>query len=1162
MRYRLGLDLGANSLGWAVLQLEPKVSWYDAKPVGIVASGVRMFDAGVDGSIEQGKDSSRGAERRQARQTRRQTWRRQYRKLKLFGLLQRLNHLPKTDSREPDVRDSALKSLDESLTAKWCPEGDIDAHQKMPYLLRAAALDQLLEPHELGRALYHLGQRRGYKANRKTDIVDDEESGKVAAGISTLDRARFRDPEDLSSQRTLAQTVRDEFGQVNGRFVLRSEDPASPTRGRIRKHYTSRKMYYDEFIAIRDAQLRFGTPIEMGDWKRLEKALFHQRPLKSQKHLVGRCTLEKDKHGRGRRRCTVAMLDFQEFRLLQTVNHLRIVLPGQPSQPLSDEQRQILIDHLQIHGDLLLKAPTRRSKTRSSASVESLLDLPKGTGFSLTPFQDAGDANDDADEDDDKKLIGNRTAAKLRPIFGDRWDKLTDSEREQLILHVLYISNPDSLKKLAIRKWQLSPDAAEALSRVTLEEGFGGLSRTAIRKLLPELRNALSYGEARKKIYPDSFKASEPKELLPPLSEWNDDVRNPAVIRALTEVRKVVNAIVRQYGKPEQIHIELARDLKRSRKERQEIWKKNEDQRKLRDKAVKRILEELGVSNPRRDTIDKWLLADECNWECAYTGKSITPRTLEQFDVEHIFPRQYLDDSFANKTLCEHDFNRNRKKNRLPSEVLSGEEFDVVIARVKRFNGSAAIGKLKRFQREDVPEDFVARQLNDTRYNARLAADFLGTLYGGRSDAENHQRIVTPTGNLTWILRTGWGLNCILSDSDDKDRRDNRHHAVDAVCIALATQKTINLAADLAKNKFLAGERFNRFLQEMPKKTPWDNFLETVGRSIDQIIVSHRPTRRIAGPLHAETNYSKPFVKHEKPPTAVNAGGKGKASRPKPPVVQYRVRKSLDKLTEKDILSEAIADPNVRAAVQQKYEELCALATTKADRTPAKMWSDLAKIDNFPRLSASEKRLKKGESTLGSPIFKVRLVTDTKPRTVGKGSRQRQVASGKDSNYATMIYAIHDMDGKEIRWEHEIITRLDAHLRLSANGGGRGRRKGANRDDDKGEPAEQILTPRTSGEVRDMVDAPFKLKAGETVRFLFALVKNDMVELDGPDEKRVVYRLQKLSVSELQLCEHVRGTIANDERTPWNRITSLATLKNRNIRVLQLDPLGRVQAAE
>jgi CRISPR-associated endonuclease Csn1 len=1156
MRYRLGLDLGANSLGWAVLELQPKVQWYNAEPVGIMASGVRMFDAGVDGSIEQGKDSSRGAERRQARQTRRQTWRRQYRKSKLFGLLQRLGHLPKTESREPDVRDAALKSLDESLTVKWCPEGDIDAHQKMPYLLRAAALDQLLEPHELGRALYHLGQRRGYKANRKTDIVDDEESGKVAAGISTLDRARYVDPETPSTQRTLAQTVRDEFGQVNGRFVLKSEDSASPTRGRIRKHYTSRKMYYDEFIALRDAQLRFGTSIQMGDWRRIEKALFHQRPLKSQKHLVGRCTLEKDKQGRGRRRCTIAMLEFQEFRLLQTVNHLRIVLPGQPSQPISDEQRKVLIDHLQIHGDLLLKAPTRRSKTRSSTSVESLLDLPKGTGFSLTPFQDAGDANDDADEDDDKKLIGNRTAAKLRPIFGDRWNELTDSEREQLILQVLYISNPDSLKKLAIRKWQLSPEAAEGLSRVTLEEGFGGLSRMAIRKLLPELRNALSYGEARKKIYPDSFKAAEPRGLLPPLSEWNDDVRNPAVIRALTEVRKVVNAIVREYGKPEQIHMELARDLKRSRKERQEIWKKNEDQRRLRDKAAMRILKELGVSNPRRDQIDKWLLADECNWECAYTGKSITPRTLEHFDVEHIFPRQYLDDSFANKTLCDHDFNRNRKKNRLPSEVLSGEDFDAVIARVKRFNGSAAGGKLKRFQQEDVSEDFVARQLNDTRYNARLAADFLGTLYGGRSDADGHQRIVTPTGNLTWILRTGWGLNSILSDTDDKDRRDNRHHAVDAVCIALATQKTINLAADLAKKKFLAGERFNRFLQEMPKKTPWGNFVETVQRSIHQIIVSHRPTRRIAGPLHAETNYSKAFVKHEKPPTAVNAGGKGKASRPKPPVVQYRVRKSLDKLTEKDILSEAIADPNVRAAVQQKYEELCALATTKADKTPARMWSDLSKIDNFPRLPASAKRLKKGESTLGSPIFKVRLVTDTKPRAVGKGARQRQVASGKDSNYATMIYAIHDKDGKEIRWEHEIITRLDAHLRLSANGGGRGRRTGAESDDNNSNPPERILMPRAADEIRDMAEPPFKLKAGESLRFQFALVKNDMVELDGAEGTRCIYRVQSISSDEIMLCEHTRSSVGQADRTEWNRIRTVSKLRSRNLRQIAVTPLG------
>lgn len=1163
MRYRLGLDLGANSLGWALVSLQPKTVWHNADPIGLIAAGVRMFDAGVDGSIEQGKDSSRGAERRQARQTRRQTWRRQYRKSKLFGLLQRLGHLPKTANRDPDVRDAALKLLDETLTTKWCPDGDIDAHQKMPYLLRAAALDRLLDPIELGRALYHLGQRRGYKANRKTDKADDEESGKVAAGISALDRARRVNPDDeLAPPRTLAQTVRDEFVQQNGRFVLRSEDPASGTRGRIRKHYTSRKMYYDEFLAIRDAQLQFGSKIPMADWKRIEKALFHQRPLKSQKHLVGRCTLEQDKRGRGRRRCTIALLDFQEFRLLQTVNHLRIVLPGQPSQPLTDEQRQVLVEHLQAHGDLLLQPLRRRSKLGPVQSVVTLLDLPKGTSFSLTPFQDAGDGNDDTDEDDDKKLIGNRTAAKLRPIVGDRWEQLSDSERQQLILQVLYITNPESLRKLAIRKWQLSPDAAEALSRVTLEDGFGGLSTKAIRNLLPELRNGLSYSEARRKIYPESFKAVEPLDLLPPLSQWNDDVRNPAVIRALTEVRKVINAIIREYGKPEQIHIELARDLKRSRKERQEIWKRNEEQRKLRDKAAKKILDELGLSNPRRDQIDKWLLADECNWECPYTGKSITPRTLEQFDVEHIYPREYLDDSFANKTLCDHDFNRNRKKNRLPSEVLNAEEMADVLARVKRFHGTAAVGKLKRFERDEVPEDFVSRQLNDTRYNARLAADFLGTLYGGRSDADGHQRIVTPTGNLTWILRTGWGLNSILSDTDEKERRDNRHHAVDAVCVALATQKTIKLAADLAKNNFLAGVRFNKFLQDLPKQTPWSDFVTTVRQSIEQIVVSHRPTRRIAGPLHAETNYSKPFVKCESPAVDTAASSGKRAAKPKPPVVQYRVRKALDKLTEKDILGEAIADPNVRAAVRQKYEELCALATTKADRTPAKMWSDLSKTDNFPRLPASARRLRKGEATLGSPIFKVRLVTDTKPRTVGKGPRQRQVASGKDSNYATMIYSILDKDGKEVRWEHEIITRLDAHLRLSANGGGRGRKTGNEQPSSADRPPERILTPRTTEEIRDVVDPPFKLKPGESLQYLFALVKNDMVELDGPEGKRTIYRLQKLSVSELQFCEHMRSIISNEERTPWNRISSLATLRSRRIQVVAVDPLGRVRRKE
>lgn len=1168
MRYRLGLDLGANSLGWAVLELPPRIEWPKAEPISIVASGVRMFDAGVEGSIEQGKDSSRGAERRQARQTRRQTWRRQYRKMKLFGILQRLELLPTSDNRNADTRDKAIKLLDEVLTAKWCMDGDIDAHQKMPYLLRAAALDQLLEPHELGRALYHLGQRRGYRANRKTDKPDDEDSGKVDSGIKALDRARLANVDDPQTLRTLAQTVRDEFKQENGLFAIHSEDHASGTRGRIRKHYTSRKMYYDEFIAIRDAQLQLASSIDIIDWKRIEKALFHQRPLKSQKHLVGRCTLEFDKRGHGRRRCTIALPEFQEFRLLQGVNHLRITMPDGNLIPLTQEQRSVVIQHLQMFGDLLLTPPRRKSKTApATASVMSLLDLPKGTGFSLKPFQDGGDSAEDGEDDDDTKLIGDRTTAKLRPIFGARWESFRDDERDQIILQVLYITNPDSLKKLGISKWKLSIDDAELFSRVSVEDGFGGLSKKAIRNLLPELRSGISYAEARQRTYPESFKAREPKNLLPPLYDWNSDVRNPAVIRALSELRKVVNALVREYGKPEQIHLELARDLKRSRKERQEVWKKNEEQRKRREKAVKEILKELGNSNPNRTLVDKWLLAEECNWECPYTGKRITPRTLESFDIEHIYPRQYLDDSFVNRTLCDPDFNRNRKKNRLPSEFLHSEEYDAVLARVRNFKGLLNEAKLKRFLADKVPDDFVARQLNDTRYNSRLAAEFLGTLYGGRNDAEKNQRIITPTGNLTWMLRTGWELNSILSDTDDKDRRDNRHHAIDAVCIALATQRSIQIAANLAETSFRPGVQFNKFLREMPKTPPWKTFLSDVRQSIEQIVVSHRPTRTIAGPLHAETNYSKPFAK-----AAFRDAGattKPKTSVTKPPVVEYRVRKSLDKLTEKDILGGAIVDPNVRAAVQKKFEELCAVAATKVDKTPAKMWNDLSKIENFPRLAPSAARLAKGDTSHGSPIFKVRISTDNKPRTIGKGARQRQVASGKDSNYATMIYAVLNKDGKEVRWEHEIITRLDAHLRLSANGGGRKKRRQRNGKKSEQvatlEPTEtvtncpeRVLVPRTTVEIQEMPTPPFKLKAGETLKFLVSFVKNDMVELDGPGSMRVAYRIQSLSSDEIMLCENTRSNISLADRTEWNRIRTVQKLRARNLRLISVSPLGSV----
>ena len=1148
IRYRLGLDIGANSVGWAALRIEDEEGGGE-RPSGLLGAGVRIFEAGVEGSIEQGKDGSRAVARRLARQQRRQTWRRQYRKHRLFRLLQRCGLLPAAADTSAAGRDAVLKTLDRELTARWCQVGDLDSHQKLPYLLRSAAAERSLEPFELGRALYHLGQRRGYKANRRTPEADAEQQGAVSGGISLLDEARRRDPDDPSSLRSLAQTVVDEFRFADGHFAIRSESRESSRRGRVRGHYTSRQMYLQEFEAIRRFQVANGGPLDNETWALLEKVLFRQRPLKSQSGRVGGCTLEKTPNDRnrrgGRRRCLMALPEFQEFRLLQSLNHLMILEEDGSSHPLMPGQRQVLYDHLMRDGDLKLRTRATRGKS-AAPSVISLLGLAKNTQFSLRSPEES--------EEDDIRLIGHRTNARIRAVLGDEWDDLAEQQQEKLILQIVHASDPAMLAVWLQKHFAFSGSVAQQLAGIHLEDQHASLSRCAIRKLLPRLRAGETYAAARQAEYPDSFKATTPADSLPPVTLWNRQINNPAVIRALTEVRRVVNSIIGRFGKPDSIHVELARDLKRSRQERTKLWKQNEENRRQRDKAKLEIVRQLGYANPSRADVEKWLLAEECNWQCPYTGRHISAAALKNFDVEHIYPRQYLDDSFANKTLCDPDFNRARKRNRLPSEVLDGADLAEVLTRVRHFKGPYAESKLRRFQAESVPEDFVSRQLNDTRYNSRLAAEFLQVLYGGRNDGNRQQRIVTPTGGLTWLIRRGFGLDRILSDGDYKERADHRQHAVDAICVALSTQKVIQRLSSLAGQVSRSDQRFNAFLSEFSKELPWPEFHADAAQTVQGIIVSHRPNRTISGGLHAETYYSKPLPA---PADAKSVGKRVKSSKSR--ATEYRVRKNLDSLTKKDIEGDAIVDPAVRAAVQRKYQELVAAATSAAGTDPKKLWSNRADIDRFPRLLPSSKAAKQNEAQGGSMIFSVRIRTTVNARTIGGGVTLRQVTGGKDANFASMIYAITSADGKTVRWAHEVISRFEAHQRLIDA------RSGYKADDRRRvevavQPpiSEKILIPRTEEEIRNAESPPFKLKPGESLQLVATLRKNDLIELDGEGGIRQIYRVQKLSATELQLsCHHQQGVEGTDRNT-WNRITSLDSLRQRGLRLVNISPSGEV----
>ncbi|MFH0937844.1 MAG: type II CRISPR RNA-guided endonuclease Cas9 [Planctomycetota bacterium] len=172
--YILGLDAGVGSIGWAMLNADSK---------SILRTGVRVFEAGVEGDIESGRDESRNLKRRQMRLQRRNLWRRARRLRKIFRLLQRATLLPAGEIKTPQQRDELLKNLDRELLALATHANHANL---LPYHLRARALDHQLDPREFGRALYHLAQRRGFLSNRKEAAKPDEKLGKVKQGIGEI----------------------------------------------------------------------------------------------------------------------------------------------------------------------------------------------------------------------------------------------------------------------------------------------------------------------------------------------------------------------------------------------------------------------------------------------------------------------------------------------------------------------------------------------------------------------------------------------------------------------------------------------------------------------------------------------------------------------------------------------------------------------------------------------------------------------------------------------------------------------------------------------------------------------------------------------------------------------------------------------------------------
>ena len=935
----LGLDIGAKSIGWAL------VSGPESAEPQIKALGVRIFEAGVDGDIESGQDSSRAAVRRMARQMRRQTYRRVQRKRRLFSLLQSGAFLPATPDTQATARDKAIKEVDSRILLTLAAQyGDGDVSQKLPYVLRAEALSRPLTAEELGRVFYHLGERRGFKANRRSDR-QSEETGKVYAGIADIRLKKG------------ANTLGEYFANLD------------PTQNRIRNHYIGRADYEEEFQRIFDFQQPHHPALTPKYRRRLKQCLFWQRPLKSQKSLIGRCSLQP-----AHRRCPMAHPIAQEFRLLQAVNHLAAIDPSGAVRALNGVERDKLLAKLRSDGDLTFPR------------LRSLLALPKGTRFNL-------------EEGGEKKLLGDRTHKAMTDAIGEQWSTLSAEDKATLVGIVRGSAASEDLRgQLAATLPQLE-SSWEALEKVALEDNFASHCKKVLADLVDRMKDGIPYATA-KVDYEATHNlggTTKPEDQLPPLREFLPGMTNPAVIRALTELRKIVNEIVRVYGKPDMVRIELARDLKKPRHIRQNLSAKMRGREGERSAATQQ-LKSHGISNPSRADIEKVLLATECGWVCPYTGSSFGMGDLvgehARVDVEHIYPRKYLDDSYANKTLCVADENRSRKMDRLPFVAYSGDpaRYQQIMERVRSFKSELCDEKVRRFLAVEVEAGFASRQLVDTAYASREAARYVGVLYGGIVDVRSDKRVRTSSGRLSALLRSAWKLNTILgTEASPKGRAvDHRHHAVDALVVALTTDSIIRSVTNSAER--YAMRPSGRWRVEVPDQP---TLLTLATAEVKKIVVSHRVDRRLAGRLHEDSIYS--------PPRPDGNGG-----------TYHVIRKPLFNLTAKSIASDQIIDPTVRRIVQEHYAKLCKkLSTTN----PAKLF---AAEENLPYLPNRN----------GPPIVirKVRIrVRDSAERIGDQQHRHRHIMKDADGLHHTVILAVRK-NGKET-WADQSVTRLLANDR-------------------------------------------------------------------------------------------------------------------------------------
>lgn len=620
-------------------------------------------------------------------------------------------------------------------------------------------------------------------------------------------------------------------------------------------------MYEEEFKRIWEEQEKHYPQLLTSEFKeKIKGTIFFQRPLKIQKFLVGGCSLERNK-----KRIYKAHPAFQEFQIWQTINNLEV-----EGEPLEQEQKEKLFDKLQ------------NQKQLSWGAFRKLFGFLENTQINL--------------EKSIKKLSGNFTQYTMKKHFPDFWENLTAEKQKDFIADCLSINKKTTLYKRLKEKYPFSKKEAFDFVGLDLAAlGYGSLSLKAINKILPHLKKGKNYYDARQAGYQLEDSIQEKKRTkLPYIPQLNEKggkntqkVNNPVVIKALNELRKIVNALIEKHGDFATIRVELTRDLKNGKAKRKEIKQRQNKRNTERENAKKEIEKE--GKTPNRGNIEKYLLWKECK-NCPYTGKNIGINDLfsSSIDIDHIIPfSRSLDNSFMNKTLCFAEENRNIKKNKTPYETYHNnkEKWEQLQQRVFKLRWMPYWKKKRFFMKpaevEKLLDNFTTRHLNDTRYISRLAKEHLQFL---------NSNVEVAQGTLTAYLRRMLGF--------EKDRtEDHRHHTVDAIMVALTTHRLLQKITELSQRN----KEEKLLIPDYIK----NNFsVSKIQPKTEKVIVSHAKSKDewLKGALHEETAY-----------------GKVKKAEEKKLNKYYTRRVTLENLTPAQV--KKISDKYVKELVREWYQE-------------------------------------------------------------------------------------------------------------------------------------------------------------------------------------------------------------------------------------------------